>query len=357
MVLATDRYAAADGAALVEVDYEELPAIVDPKQLDGQGRGRHPRGHRRQDRGRPRPAHAPEPHLHLGGRRQGRGRRGLRRRRGDGARGDPQPARAPLPAGDLRLRGQLQQGHRLPDGVHDDAGAAPGAHRAGDAVGRGREQDPRRRRRHRRRLRQQGAGVPGLRRRHRRVASSPACRSSGSNRASTTSRTTGFARDYHGVGELAADANGVIKGLRFTALADHGAFNSHVSATKFPAGLFRICTGSYAIPNAYCRVDAVYTNKAPGGVAYRCSLRVTEAIYLIERMIDVLAQKLGIDKAEIRRRNFVKDEAVPLHHALRLDAGQRRLPHGARQGAEGGGLRRPAQASRPPSAPTRTARR
>jgi len=123
--------------------------------------------------------------------------------------------------------------------------------------------------------------------------------------------TSSFARDYHGVGELAADKNGVIKGLRFSALADHGAFNSHVSATKFPAGLFSICTGSYAIPNAYCRVDAVFTNKAPGGVAYRCSLRVTEAIYLIERMIDVLAQKLNIDKAEIRRRNFVKADQFP----------------------------------------------
>jgi carbon-monoxide dehydrogenase large subunit len=123
--------------------------------------------------------------------------------------------------------------------------------------------------------------------------------------------TTGFARDYHGVGELAADKDGRIKGLRFTALADHGAFNSHVSATKFPAGLFSICTGSYAIPNTYCRVDAVFTNKAPGGVAYRCSLRVTEAIYLIERMMDVLAQKTGIDKAEIRRRNFVKAEQFP----------------------------------------------
>ena len=61
------------------------------------------------------------------------------------------------------------------------------------------------------------------------------------------------------------------------------------------SGLFSICTGSYAIPNTYCRVDAVFTNKAPGGVAYRCSLRVTEAIYLIERMMDVLAQKVGVD--------------------------------------------------------------
>ena len=135
--------------------------------------------------------------------------------------------------------------------------------------------------------------------------------------------TTGFARDYHGVGELAADKNGRIQALRFTALADHGAFNSHVSATKFPAGLFSICTGSYDIPAAYCRVDAVFTNKAPGGVAYRCSLRVTEAVYLIERMIDILAQKLGIDKAEIRRRNFVKAEQFPYNTALgwTLDSG------------------------------------
>ncbi len=123
--------------------------------------------------------------------------------------------------------------------------------------------------------------------------------------------TTGFARDYHGIGELAADKDGRIKALRFAALADHGAFNSHVSATKLPAGLFSICTGSYDIPKAYCRVDAVFTNKAPGGVAYRCSLRVTEAVYLIERMIDVLAQKLGIDKAEIRARNFIKADKFP----------------------------------------------
>ncbi len=128
--------------------------------------------------------------------------------------------------------------------------------------------------------------------------------------------TTGFARDYHCVGELAADGDGRIRALRFTALADHGAFNAHVSATKLPAGLFSICTGSYDIPVAYCRVDAVYTNKAPGGVAYRCSLRVTEAVYLIERMIDVLAQKVGLDKAEIRRRNFVPTASFPYATAL-----------------------------------------
>jgi len=128
--------------------------------------------------------------------------------------------------------------------------------------------------------------------------------------------TTAFARDYHGVGELAADSNGVIKALRFYALADHGAFNAHAQPTKWPAGLFSICTGSYDIPTAYCRVDGVYTNKAPGGVAYRCSFRVTEAVYLIERMIDILAQRLDIDKAEIRRRNFIKQEQFPYQSAL-----------------------------------------
>jgi len=128
--------------------------------------------------------------------------------------------------------------------------------------------------------------------------------------------TTAFARDYHGVGELAADKDGRIKALRFHALADHGAFNAHAQPTKWPAGLFSICTGSYDIPVAYARVDGVYTNKAPGGVAYRCSFRVTEAVYLIERMIDVLAQKLDIDKAEIRRRNFIQADQFPYQSAL-----------------------------------------
>jgi carbon-monoxide dehydrogenase large subunit len=128
--------------------------------------------------------------------------------------------------------------------------------------------------------------------------------------------TTSFARDYHGTGELAADENGRIQALRVNFLADHGAFNSHVQPTKWPAGLVSICTGSYDIPAAYLRVDGVFTNKPPGGVAYRCSVRVTEAVYLIERMIDILAQKLDIDKAEIRRRNFIRKEQFPYTSAF-----------------------------------------
>src|SRR6516225_4771459 len=123
--------------------------------------------------------------------------------------------------------------------------------------------------------------------------------------------STAFARDYHMTGELAADKDGHIKALRVNVVADHGAFDACADPTKWPAGMFHVCTGSYAIPNAFVSVDGVYTNKFPGGVAYRCSFRVTEAVYLIERMVDILAQKLGMDKAEIRAKNLIRKEQFP----------------------------------------------
>jgi carbon-monoxide dehydrogenase large subunit len=128
--------------------------------------------------------------------------------------------------------------------------------------------------------------------------------------------STAFARDYHMSGELAATRDGRITGLRVNVLADHGAFDACADPTKYPAGLFHICSGSYDIPAAYARVDGIYTNKAPGGVAYRCSFRVTEAVYLIERMVDVLAQKLQMDKAEIRLKNFIRKEQFPYRSAF-----------------------------------------
>ena len=128
--------------------------------------------------------------------------------------------------------------------------------------------------------------------------------------------STAFARDYHMDGEIAATADGKITGLRVNVVADHGAFDACADPTKFPAGLFHICSGSYDIPAAFASVKGVYTNKAPGGVAYRCSFRVTEAVYLIERMVDVLAQKLGMDKAEIRAKNFIRKEQFPYTSAF-----------------------------------------
>ncbi len=88
------------------------------------------------------------------------------------------------------------------------------------------------------------------------------------------------------------------------------------SRPSFPPGLFSICTGAYDYPTAFCEVDGVYTNKAPGGIAYRCSFRVTEAAYLIERAVDVLAQELKVDPVELRRKNFIAPEKFPYKSPL-----------------------------------------
>jgi carbon-monoxide dehydrogenase large subunit len=127
---------------------------------------------------------------------------------------------------------------------------------------------------------------------------------------------TSFARDYHMTTELAATKDGTITAMRVHVLADHGAFDACADPSKWPAGFMNICTGSYDIPVAHLAVDGVYTNKAPGGVAYRCSFRVTEAVYAIERAIEVLAQKLGMDSAELRMKNFIKAEQFPYQSAL-----------------------------------------
>jgi carbon-monoxide dehydrogenase large subunit len=126
---------------------------------------------------------------------------------------------------------------------------------------------------------------------------------------------TGFARDYRMHGELALDAAGRFLGLRVELLSDHGAFFADAQPGRFRAGLFHIVTGSYDIPAAHISAVGVHTNKAPGGVAYRCSFRVTEAAFLIERLVSTAAAELGIDPAELRRRNFILPEQFPYRSA------------------------------------------
>ena len=123
--------------------------------------------------------------------------------------------------------------------------------------------------------------------------------------------STGFARDYHMHGEIAATRDGTIVGLRVDVLADHGAFNATAQPTNYPAGFFHIFTGSYNFGAAHCMVKGVYSNKAPGGVAYACSFRITEAVYLVERIVDCLADELGMDPAEIRMKNLLQPEQFP----------------------------------------------
>lgn len=123
--------------------------------------------------------------------------------------------------------------------------------------------------------------------------------------------STTFARDYHMHGEIAATRDGRILGLRVKVLADHGAFNGTAQPARYPAGFFHVFTGSYDLQAAHCQVTGVYTNKAPGGVAYACSFRVTEAVYLVERMVDALAAELGMDPAALRMRNLLRADQFP----------------------------------------------
>ncbi len=125
--------------------------------------------------------------------------------------------------------------------------------------------------------------------------------------------STGFARDYYMNGKLAVTNDGKILGLKVDMLSDQGAFYADAQSTKFKAGLFHIVTGSYDYPAAHITTKGVFTNKAPGGVAYRCSFRVTEASYLIERLVQNAAYELDMDPADLRKRNFIQPDQFPYH--------------------------------------------
>ncbi|HEY7047979.1 MAG TPA: aerobic carbon-monoxide dehydrogenase large subunit [Jatrophihabitantaceae bacterium] len=130
------------------------------------------------------------------------------------------------------------------------------------------------------------------------------------DRAENLTSTT-FARDYVMHGEIAARRDGKILAIRTNVLADHGAFNGVAAPAKYPAGFFGVFTGSYDIEAAHCAMTAVYTNKAPGGVAYACSFRITEAVYLVERLVDCLADELRMDPAQLRLANLIRPEQFP----------------------------------------------
>lgn len=123
--------------------------------------------------------------------------------------------------------------------------------------------------------------------------------------------STGFARDYVMNGDICATKDGKILAVRGEVLADHGAFNGVAAPVKYPAGFFGVFTGSYDLEAAYSSMKAVYTNKAPGGVAYACSFRITEAVYFVERLVDCLAYELDMDPAELRIKNFIQPEQFP----------------------------------------------
>ncbi len=139
-------------------------------------------------------------------------------------------------------------------------------------------------------------------------------------------RSESFLSDAHGRdhvtrAELALDKNGTFLGLRVSTLANVGSYLS-TFATAVPSYLYAtLLAGQYKTPAIYAEVKTVFTNTAPVD-AYRGAGR-PEATYVLERIIEVAARETGIDRAEIRRRNFVPPDAFPYQTpvALAYDSG------------------------------------
>ncbi len=110
--------------------------------------------------------------------------------------------------------------------------------------------------------------------------------------------------------EIAATSDGRITGLRITSYANMGAYISTGPAAGVPTWLFGlIAPGCYDFQNYRCDVIGAFTNTTPTS-AYRGAGR-PEAAYLIERMVDLLADRLHMDPVEIRRKNFIPADAFP----------------------------------------------
>ncbi|HWK30219.1 MAG TPA: aerobic carbon-monoxide dehydrogenase large subunit [Solirubrobacter sp.] len=123
--------------------------------------------------------------------------------------------------------------------------------------------------------------------------------------------STGFARDFVMRGRVAATPAGKLLAVTVDVIADHGAFNATAQPSRYPAGFFSVFTGSYDLEAAHCAVTGVYTNKAPGGVAYACSFRIAEAVYLVERCVDCMAAELGVDPVALRLDNLIRPDQFP----------------------------------------------
>jgi len=140
----------------------------------------------------------------------------------------------------------------------------------------------------------------------------------------TADRTESFLTDAHGRdhvthAELALDANGKILALRAKTIANLGAYMSTFSSSV-PTYLYgTLLSGQYDIPSIYCEVDAVYTNTAPVD-AYRGAGR-PEATFVVERLVEVSARQMGIEPAELRKRNFIKTFPHQTPVIMAYDAG------------------------------------
>ncbi len=142
----------------------------------------------------------------------------------------------------------------------------------------------------------------------------------------TSDRSEAFITDAHGRdhvthAELAMDKDGKFLGLHVQTLANMGAYLSTFSSCV-PTYLYAtLLAGTYTTPAIYAEVKAIFTNTVPVD-AYRGAGR-PEATYVVERIVETAAREMGIDPAELRRRNFVPRDAYPYQTpvALQYDSG------------------------------------
>lgn len=117
--------------------------------------------------------------------------------------------------------------------------------------------------------------------------------------------TDAHARDHVTKARMGFDADGTIVGLKVNTVANIGAYAS-LFATATPTYLYgTLLSGQYNITNVYCDVKAVHTNTVPVD-AYRGAGR-PEATYVMERLMETAAREMGMDPAELRRRNFITE--------------------------------------------------
>lgn len=140
----------------------------------------------------------------------------------------------------------------------------------------------------------------------------------------TAERSESFLSDAHGrdhvtTAELGLDANGRFVGMRVHTTANLGAYLS-TFASSVPTILYAtLLAGQYTTPSIYAEVTGVFTNTAPVD-AYRGAGR-PEATYVVERLVETAAHELKLDPAELRRRNFITTFPYATPVGLTYDTG------------------------------------
>jgi carbon-monoxide dehydrogenase large subunit len=132
----------------------------------------------------------------------------------------------------------------------------------------------------------------------------------------TADRSEAFVSDYQGrdlhvTAELAIDKDGNFLSLRGSNVSNIGAHT--ISIVPLTKGV-EIMTGAYHIPAAFFRARGVHSNTAPTN-PYRSAGR-PEVIYVIERMVDLAARQCGFDPIELRRRNMIRPDEMPYDNKL-----------------------------------------